>query len=111
MPLYFATETAKCSQIHAVCYPLQLEVSTRKKPYPINNALHNGCYKRKACEWLHLRGCCIRAYHVDIYWTELGLCFLHVRWPVMGSGPVGLNKPLSREFCLKYLSNPYTINK
>ena len=27
MPLYFATETAKCSQIRAVCYPLQSEVS------------------------------------------------------------------------------------
>ena len=27
MPLYFATETAKCSQISVVCHPLQSEVS------------------------------------------------------------------------------------
>ena len=29
----------------------------------------------------------------------------------MGSGSVGLSKPPSREFRLKYLTNPYTINK
>ena len=27
MPLYFATETVKCSQIHAVCNPLKWEIS------------------------------------------------------------------------------------
>ena len=54
-----------------------------------------------------------------LYRTELGLCFLRVRWPVIspavmeyaGSGPVGLSKPPSHEFRLKYLSNPYIINK
>ena len=53
-------------------------------------------------------------------WTELGFRLLRVRWPViidcmlwwnMGSGPVGLSKPPSREFHLKYLSNSYKINK
>ena len=44
MPLYFATETAKCSQIRAVCYPLQSEVCTHTiKPFPINHILHDGC--------------------------------------------------------------------
>ena len=43
-PLYFATETGKCSQICAVRYPLQLEVSAHtRKSFPIDNALHEGC--------------------------------------------------------------------
>ena len=47
-----------------------------------------------------------------LYRTELGLPFLHARWPVMeGSGPVGLSKWSLHEFPLKYLSNPYTTNK
>ena len=48
-----------------------------------------------------------------LYQTELGFGFLRVRWSdgTMGSGPVGLSKPLSRRFRLKYLSNPYTISK
>ena len=37
-------KTAKCTQIRAVCYPLQLEVSAHaRKPFPIDNALHDGC--------------------------------------------------------------------
>ena len=50
-----------------------------------------------------------------LYWTELGLRFFARKMACDGirvaNGPVGLSKPLSREFCLKYLSNPYTINK
>ena len=43
MPAYCATETAKCSQICAVCYPLQSEVSAHaRKPFPINHAMHDG---------------------------------------------------------------------
>ena len=37
MPLYFATEIAKCSQICAVCYPLQLEVAKRVRTKTISN--------------------------------------------------------------------------
>ena len=49
MPLYFATETAKCSQIRAVCYPLLSEVSVHtRKPFPINHTLHNGCYRKES---------------------------------------------------------------
>ena len=43
------------------------------------------------------RLCCIRAYHMDSWNT--------------GSGSVGLGKLPSRKFCLKYLSNPYTVIK
>ena len=41
IPLYFATETAKCSQTHEVCYPLQSEVT--QKSFPIDSALCDGC--------------------------------------------------------------------
>ena len=37
MPLYFATETAKCSQIRAVCYPLQSEEAKRARKKTISN--------------------------------------------------------------------------
>ena len=44
MPLYFATEAAKCSQICAVCYPLQSEVNANaQKPFPIDNTLCDVC--------------------------------------------------------------------
>ena len=38
LAIYFATETAKCCQIRAVCYPLQSAVSTHtQKAFPIDN--------------------------------------------------------------------------
>ena len=47
LPIYaslLATETAKCSKIHAMCYPMQSKVNMHTwKPFPIDNALHNGC--------------------------------------------------------------------
>ena len=45
LPLYFATETAKCKQIRAVCYLLQSK-RARKKTIStelINHALHDEC--------------------------------------------------------------------
>ena len=40
--------------------PIEIEVSMHaRKPFPIDSALHDGCY-HKVCEWLkewlHLRG-------------------------------------------------------
>ena len=61
---------------------------------------------------IHLKGYCVREYHVDplsdFTWTSL---YTHKMtcWNT-GSSPVGLGKPPSYDFCLKYLSNPYTIN-
>ena len=37
LALYFATETAKCSQIRAVCYPLQSEVAKHAHKKTISN--------------------------------------------------------------------------
>ena len=83
MPLYFATETAKCSQIRAMCYPLQSEVSAHAtKPFQLItpctmdvNARHVNDYIREAVVYVPIMWV--------LYWTELGLRFLHVRWPVM----------------------------
>ena len=37
LTLYFATETTKCSQIRAVCCPLQPEISAHaRKPFPMS---------------------------------------------------------------------------
>ena len=46
-----------------------------------------------------------------LYQTELGLSFLGIRWPVMELWVVAQRNYANCKFCLKYFSNPYTIDK
>ena len=99
--------------------PIEIEVSTHAWNHfqlitpsamivnlDINSGHVNG-YVWKAVMYVH--------HTWILYRTELGLSFLHVRWHGMeyryGCGSVGLGKPPSCEYYLKYLGNPYAINK
>ena len=70
------------------------------------NAEHVNGYIREAVLYVHITWI--------LCWTELKLHLLHevaCDGIQVVSYPVGLGKPPSCKFHLKYLSNPYTINK